>query len=204
MKKKEFAEVYVIEHQEKVMYVGVTACGLLKRMTHHKCCSELGKGGPKKLMPWMRETKNYTARVIEVCTFDSRLQREAFWIEHYDTVNNGLNSTHARGGGREKGCSNPSGPSHYMYGKKINEHVRQCVIKANKGRKLLPEHIEKIRSSNSRPGRKDNRPVVRDDGAEFYSINEAARQHGVTRKAISNAIQRNQKSSGHSWKHKDV
>ena len=199
-------QVYVIKFKGEILYVGVTKLGINTRLKHH--FARLGaetKGIPKLYEHMAKNNReDYSIEHVTWCKNKKiALRTEQFFIQKHNTIENGLNSPLPRGHGRPKGCSNPSGEDHYLFGKKLPEKVRQAVVLAQTGRKHSQETIEKRRRSNMKADRKDCKPVVRDDGVEYYGLAEAARKNNVTPNAIRIAMRKNQNSNGHKWKYKD-
>lgn len=76
------------------VYTG-SACNLKKRWNEHRC--RLKKGthhSPKLKNAWNKYGEdNFLFITIEYCDRDNLITHEQFWIDFYDSFNNGYNST---------------------------------------------------------------------------------------------------------------
>ena len=177
--KSRTAEVYGIEFEGKIVYVGVTTVGVKRRISKHYSDSVLNRGA-KKFGQWLKSNPIFVIKILEYCPTEIRMVREKYWISHYGTVENGYNGTAFCPPGREKGCSNPKGKDHPHWGKPAYPKAVENSVKARLGKHLSEEHKEKIRAGNSK--RTDQAIKVRciETGAIYRSIGEASRAHNFT------------------------
>lgn len=148
---QKFAQVYGLEHEGKIVYVGVTTMDIRQRISKHYQCAHYGRRGSKKLSPWLLTNPKFLIKILEYCPAEEKSQREKYWIDFYDTIANGLNSEpFVDAPGRPKGCSNPSGKDHYMYGKPACKAAVEASVAARRGKKLSEEHRQKMREGHAR------------------------------------------------------
>lgn len=177
--KSKFAEIYGIEFEGKIVYVGVTTRGIPNRINKHYSDAKFNRYC-KKLGNWLNTKPDIIIKVIEYCPTDMRMVREKYWIDHYDTQMNGYNDKPFCGVGRPKGCSNPKGKDHPHWGKPAYPKAVENSVKARLGKPLSEEHKEKIKAGNSK--RTDQAIKVRciETGVIYRSVGEAARAHNFT------------------------
>lgn len=187
--------IYGIKHKDMIVYVGSTQKNPAQRFGKHLCAARNGSKG--LLYDFIRKKKpSLSLVVLEVCLPESRYERETFYIKNYKTAEIGYNEDSSAVHGRPKGCFNPSGKDHYLYGKKLPEHVRQIVIAANLGRKQSEETKNKKRESLLSGERKDRKPVVGDNGVHYRGLSEAARSIGVATINLRKQIRKNRPCKG--------
>ena len=130
--------VYIIRFSGNKVYIG-SSVDLVRRIGEHK--NRL-KSGKSKLIKLQRAFNKYgedsmTIEILEKCPIDLIREREKYYIDFYDSVNNGYNVS--------------SDTRHCMLGRKHSEHTKKLMsIKAlgnigRKGQKLSFEHIELMR-----------------------------------------------------------
>lgn len=139
MEYQKFAQVYGLEFEGKIVYVGVTTMDIRQRISKHYQCSAYNRRGAKKLGEWLKTKPKFLIKILEYCPSEIKFEREKFWIKNYNTINNGLNSENfVDAPGRQKGCSNPTGKDHYLYGKKVDPKIwRESVKKRQKPVKCI-------------------------------------------------------------------
>lgn len=148
---QKLAQVYGIESEGKILYVGVTTMDIRRRMSNHYDCAFKGRRGAKKLGQWLLNKPVFSVKILEYCPFETRFETEKKWINHYDTINNGLNSEHfVDAPGRPKGCKNPSGKDHYLYGKPACSKAIAASVAARKGKPLSEAHKQAQREGHLR------------------------------------------------------
>ena len=179
MEHKKFAQVYGIEVEGKIMYVGVTINDIRQRISKHYQDSHEQRGA-KKFGKWLLKGENFLIKILEYCPLDVKFEREKYWINHYDTQKNGYNGEPFCGVGRPKGCSNPKGKYHPHWGKPAYPKAVENSVKARLGKPLSEEQKEKIRAGNLK--RTDQAIKVRciETGVIYRSVGEAARAHNFT------------------------
>lgn len=130
---QKFSEIYALLSGERVVYVGSTERSLKHRLAKHVSSAHNSPTKNPKLSSWLlTEPKDLTGKVLEVVPIERRYERETYWIAFYDTVDNGLNADKTAKLGRPKGCSNPSGKDHYLYGKKVNPKTWKSSVEARR------------------------------------------------------------------------
>ena len=78
-------------------YIGKTTAPMSKRMSQHKHAIKAGRGDGQKFTDFFRNQANFDE--AEITILDSAdndrdlREKERYWINHYDSYNNGLNST---------------------------------------------------------------------------------------------------------------
>ena len=89
--------------------------------------------------------------IIESTELDNLDQRECYWIEQHDCVNNGYNIL--EGGNAPRGYKMPEHTRQAIIkantGRPMNERTRQAIINANTGRRITEETRQKLRDSSS-------------------------------------------------------
>ena len=91
--------IYLITSSVGGQYVGKTKQTLATRMSKHKHSINVGHGDGKKFIDHFRQYgfDKATITVLDSATNEQELKdKEKQWIKHYDSYENGLNST--RGG----------------------------------------------------------------------------------------------------------
>lgn len=185
--------VYGIKFKGKVVYVGITTGSVKQRVFKHfsHARSLQKREACPKLYEHIRnnpELVDYSLSILDQCTRDQGEEREKFFIEKYDTLENGLNKT--SGGNWSKGSD------HYLYGKRVDRHIVEASVAARIGKKLSDEHKAKLRAAHV--GRRDmSHPIVcLDTGEIFPSISEAARLKNISRVSLLRHINGLNKSCG--------
>ena len=159
--------IYKLENMlTEQLYIGKTVQSLQKRLKGHERTAE--QESNSKLSNSIRKygIEAFKIEVLEeVLLPDILNEREVYWIEKYDTYNNGLNSTKGGDGGDNSQYIDYSNRK-YMYTEELKEKRRQQLLannpnympgvrdkisKALRGRKKTEEWISKIHES-----RKDN------------------------------------------------
>lgn len=188
--------VYGLEFEGKIVYVGSTTYELNKRAREHQYMARKSNL-PNKLHVWIRE-KNPDFKIIRLdqCSSETRYYVETFYMKKHDTIQNGFNSEEAHHSGRPKGCKNPTGADHYMFGKKMPEHIKEAARQYHLGRKLSEDHKRKLHAAGRAASLKK---ILRSDGAIFDSMSEAAASVGVTISAVSVAVKRSSNCKGYQF-----
>jgi hypothetical protein len=169
--------VYALLVEDRVIYIGTTGQNLRARLANHYSSALSGKSN--KLHKWIRETNpSLTIREVAICPPGEQWRSEAYFIVLYDTINNGFNMEIPTQHGRPKRASNPKGKDHYLYGKKMPEHVKEAARRANTGRKMTQAHRKALHGAASRAKMMEKMAVrVRcvETGEVFASVMDAAR-----------------------------
>lgn len=159
-------------------------------------------------------------------TKEEACEKEIQLISEYDTRNPKHGYNICVGGGGTVGCvmtedsrrrwrEKMTGPNNPNFGKPMSEEQKEKLRQINLGKKLTEEHKRKISEGcrgkihhddgfKQRLSERNKRPVIRDDGIYFATVDEAAASVGVTPSAISNAMRRGNRSGGYYWKHAEL
>ena len=157
-------------------------------------------------------------------TKEEACEKEIQLISEYDTRNPEHGYNICVGGGGTSGCmfsdeeierrskawigeNNPN-----YHGKMLTEEFKEKLRQINLGSKHTEEHKRKISESckgkthhddgfKQRLAERNKRPVIREDGIWFPTVDEAAESVGVSPSAISKAMKRGNRSGGYYWKH---
>lgn len=197
--------IYGVTINGVVVYVGQTD-NAWRRYREHATRMHHEDASPRALYQRLRAAngKNWDLVGLETCAANRANARESYWIRKLGTAKEGgCNKSDRACGGREKGCTNPTGADHYLYGKSVARHIVDASVAARKGKKLAPEHVEAIRLGNIEADRKDRKVVLREDGARFVGRGAAAASVGVSTSAITQAIKRNTRSGGFYWRYEE-
>ena len=218
--------IYKITNPEGKIYIGCSK-NIVKRKNDYKLLKI-------KTQPLILESlynHGWLNHIFEVLEYTMDLkEREKYWIEKFDSFNNGLNNNRGGGGPEthteetrklisDKGKANK--------GKRINSHWKgklkpEYVIeanKANKGKRINSHWKGKTRSEESKikmslskkgkPIPANNKPILQFTKLENFiqehpSIEDAARNIGGNPTAINNALRKggNATSAGYVWKYK--
>ena len=159
-------------------------------------------------------------------TKEEACEKEIQLISEYDTRNPEHGYNICVGGGGTIGCvfteesrrrqrEKNSGPNNPNYGKPMPPEHKARLLAIHLGSKHSEEHKRKISESckgkihhdegfKQRLSERNKRPVIRDDGIYFATVDEAAASVGVSPSAISNAMRRGNRSGGYYWKHAEL
>ena len=123
---------------------------------------------------------NHIFEVLDDCLFDALNEKERYWQEHYDVVNNGLNCilTNTK---EKKKVTSP-----------LSEAQKQQISRVHKGKKLSEETIQKIKIARSKQiiTEEHKRKISENSGSAkivlnvesgiFYnSVKEASKAHNI-------------------------
>jgi hypothetical protein len=144
------SKIYGIKYDGKIIYVGRTTQVPQQRLSSHFSHRNNERICPPKLMKHFvgKELRDHTLVILERCSKQDAPNREIYWIKKLNTIEDGCNTSLTQG--REKGCKNPTGKDHYLYGKQVARHIVEASIAARRGRHLSPEHRMKISIGNRR------------------------------------------------------
>ncbi len=123
--------IYSIYNQETgKYYIGQTTQDLNKRWKEHLYEAKRHNGAP--LYKSMRKygLDKFKIKVIEECNITLLDERETYWIDQYNSYNEGYNQTTGAGG---------------QY--RISEEVKNKISQTMTGKQKAPDHIENIRKS---------------------------------------------------------
>lgn len=157
--------VYIVRNtvNEKV-YIGKTQ-HFSKRKADHLYCARLGDKRP--LYCAIREfgTDKFEFSVIEECIDESSaIEKEEYWISHFDSFNNGYNLT-------------PSGGFHVgNKGRKFSEDHKRKISEAHKG-KTFSEETRKKMSESAKKRLKENHPMRGKTWSEEIKKNQSDAKH---------------------------
>ena len=192
-------KIYGIEFEGRIVYVGSTTISLAQRLASHYTMA-LRHKKTNKFHSWLRE-KMPEIKIVELqkCIASTRYLIESELMRIHNTIENGYNSEHAEHSGRPKGCKNPRGSEHYLFGKKMPDHVTEASMKARLGKPISEEHKRRLREGHIAAGNSQKR-VLRSDGVEFPSMKAAAIALGVTGEAVGVACKKGTKCRGFGFK----
>ncbi len=201
--------IYALTIDGKIMYVGQTK-SIARRYNEHLRTARVPKSqramGQKKLYEGLTavlsqdpDGKRVDIIQLERCAEASSNERERYWIGALKMHETGWNVPLPGGPGREKGCSNPSGPNHYLYGKNLPRETVEKLRAARTGKPMPAGHGEKIKLGKMRSGKFGTKVVIRDDGLKFKSLTDAAASVGCTISAITLSIKKECRAKGHYW-----
>ena len=77
------------------LYIGKTVNTIEKRFNQHKNESKTERSKKRPLYRAINKygIENFEIEIIEECNYDILNEREIYWINYYDTYNNGYNAT---------------------------------------------------------------------------------------------------------------
>ena len=218
------ANYTVYMHENKLnhkKYIGITSKDpeeRWKRGTNYRSCRAIRRAFEK--YGW----DGFEHKILfQGLTREEACEKEIQLISEYNTRNPKYGYNICVGGGGTVGCvmtedsrrrwrEKMTGPNNPNFGKPMSEEQKEKLRQINLGKKLTEEHKQKISESckgkihhddafKQRLAERNKRPVIRDDGIYFATVDEAAASVGVTPSAISNAMRRGQRSGGYYWKH---
>jgi hypothetical protein len=208
--------IYGLTVEGRIMYVGQTK-DIWRRFNEHIRTAKAPKSaravGQKKLYEALAAclkadpgAASLDAVELEKCRAKDSNVRERHWIRLLGMHETGWNTPLPGGPGREKGCSNPSGPAHYLYGKRLPKKTIDKIRATRTGMKFGKEHGEKIRLGKIRNGtlNASQKVVIRDDGKKYESLTRAATELGCSISAITLAIKKQCRCKGHYWSYEKI
>ena len=130
-------------------YIGKSDNNVLERLKLHKKLSKTNKHLRDSILKYGLD--NFRFEILEICPKEICGKRERYWIEYYDSMNNGYNFT--TGGEGESGW-HLSQQSRDLISKSwktrvVSEETRKKLSEANKGKKWSDE-MRKRASVNNR------------------------------------------------------
>lgn len=176
--------IYAIMFGGDVVYVGQTIRLVQARFAQHLRCARVGENSCPHLYNHMRKNnfEGYSYILLEQCSRAASESREKFWVTKFDTFNSGLNS--------HPGGNQARGNAHYRKGVKGMSPAQKSACDARVGKKLSPEHVEKIRQGNL--GKRQPEafiPVIcEQNGKTYQSLRDAADDLGINRANISQML----------------
>lgn len=190
-------------------YVGQTK-NEINRKTKFKYANTYSSGGKIDLARKKYGVDSFTYAVLETINADSlellkqKLdEREIYWIDKFDSFNNGYNST--RGGDN----NNPELISKALIGHKVTEETKQKLRERCINRKAYDTLLKYKDKALKRLQEKCNKTVLQFsiDGTlikEWPSVTIAAKELGFCRTAISDCWNKGKSSAyGYIWKLKN-
>ena len=179
MEEKQICIYKIVNKINNKVYIGQTIC-FKKRKYSHKISLNKGKSRCRKLQySWNKHGEsNFKFEIIETCTKDILNEREIYWINFYNSVNNGYNLEN--GGTLNKGLSKET--------KKLMSTNNPRVWKGKFGKE---HNTSKTIHQYSLKG---------DYIASYGSCYEAARILGKNYKSINSCVNNSCKSAhGFQW-----
>ncbi len=182
--------IYKITSPSNKIYVGQSV-NIERRFKHYENLKEIK--GQKKIYFSIKKYgyENHLFEILEECSIDELDSREEYWINLYNSCNNGLNISEGGGsfGKFNKGKKRPS---------KVKRKISQT--KQNNPRKTTKEMIQTYRDTS--PSKKEVFQYDLEGNfiKKYPSINEASRQLEIRNDGISACLRRKQKSAyGFQW-----
>jgi len=171
------------------VYVGQTKHPKRRQKEHLKCANEGSEG---RLYWAIRKygKENFLFEVIEECEDDITNQREEFWISHFDSFENGYNSTT---GGDHYALSEEAKRKIGLAARRpMSEEQKQKLREANKGKKPpphTPETLQKMSESmkgkNTGPKSEEHRRKLSEARGKWRLTEEQKKRIAENRKPIS-------------------
>lgn len=216
------------------LYIGKTSQTVEKRWKNHyyearrwKKCQDTGAdfGYNSRLYPAMIKYgyENFTIQLIEaVDSLEALNSREKYWVDFYDTRNNGYNIAAGGTGGFFLGCKHtPEAIEKLRIAATGRKQSPESIAKsadAKRGKRASQEAREKMR--NAKLGKKTgkhskewrqhiseghiNEVICIETGVTYYNLMEAERQTGVRRQSISaNLTGKYSHAGGYHWQYKN-
>ena len=142
---------------------------------------------------------NFTFEVVEECKQEELDEREQYWIQYYDSFNNGYNLT--MGGGGAVKYSVEAVYEDYLITQSIEKTAKNIGCHTQTARRILREYgINNHEQSDAKPVEQidtKNLKVIK----QYTSIQEAADEMGVEHGAIRMAlIGKHKTSAGYYWR----
>ena len=166
------------------------------RKSYHKT---IGNRNPRHKSKFQNAIKCYGWEtfiygVIEYTDLANLDERECYWIEQHDCVNNGYNIL--EGGNAPRGLKMPEHTKQAIIkantGRPMNERTRQAIINANTGRKITEETRQKLRVSALNRDRSSynfktkHYAVIKDNGEVdiVTRMSQYCLEHNITKSAF--------------------
>jgi group I intron endonuclease len=156
--------IYKITNQKELVYIGQSV-NLEKRLNSYKRLYVKNKGLIKLYRSLIKYgVENHTFEIIEECNIDLLNERERYWQEFFDCVENGLNCRLTKSSDKSGKLSKETllkmsiaskGNKNWL-GKKHSDETKDKISKANLGRK----HSDEVNKSKGRKGRESNRKGI--------------------------------------------
>lgn len=190
--------IYIIKNKiTQQVYVGQSVNFNKRKSRHLKNLRDRNYKEHNKLYPAMIKygVENFQFVFIEECLKEHLEDREKYWIDYYDSINNGYNLSNGSAGGLK-----------YWKGKKRDIKTKIKISQKLKGIPLAEETKRKIGESNKKSmiGNKNGckRVLCVELNKEFENIKSAAEYIGVNPSNISKCLKGVQKTAGkYTWKY---
>lgn len=186
--------VYKITNSIGQIYVGSTS-NYKKRIRYYKSISSRNQ---KKLTESLKKYgfDNHIFEVIEECELKDLKEREGYWGDYYNVLEeNGLNTIIPNCGKRIIGASAEfrklksetiKGEKNYWYGKRLPQEIRDKISKARLGIKLSEEHKRKVSLNSAK--HKSKIVLDYDTGVYYDSAKEAAFYKNMAHSTLRNKL----------------
>ena len=149
--------IYKITSPSGRVYIG-QSIDIDKRFNSYKRLYVKNKGQTKLHRSFVKHgVDNHTFEIIEECSIECLNERERFWQDHFDVIENGLNCKLTETNDKSGKVSNETllkmskastGNTNWL-GKKHSQETKDKISKANLGRK----HSEEVNKSKGRKGK---------------------------------------------------
>ena len=177
--------IYKIPSPSNRVYIG-QSINLERRFKHYKNLKEIK--GQKKVYHSIKKYGyiNHTFEVLEECSENELNEREVYWINFYNCVEEGLNIS---GGGGSFGKLNK--------GKKRSLQTKTKIsrTKQDNPRDTTEEMTQMYRDTSTSKKQIFQYDLDGNFISEYESINEAARQLGIRNDGISDCLREKQKTA---------
>jgi hypothetical protein len=202
-------QIYTLSHKDEIRYVGITTKKYLsQRLAGHIYAAKRTKRLNHRVN-WIRSV-NYDIQ-ISLHSITDNLGEEIVIIKKF--LDNGYRLVNTSKGGECQWCEGMPQvtkdkisiaiKNHPTRGKSISESLKGKVLSAETRKKISKSLTGKTHPASAI--KKKSNPVIQIGVREWPSINEAFRQTGISKGAISNVCSGKQKSAGgYKWKFKDI
>ena len=197
--------IYRITNPKGKVYIG-KSININKRLDYYKYNSH--RKNQHKLNNSISKYgfENHTLEIIEQCDESKLDEREIYWINHYNSVESGLNLTYGGEGGRlSQEVKDKKSIS--MTGKKHSLSTRKKMSDSKKGHSMYTDDWRKSISESNKGGT-SSKPVLQYDKQgnfikEWSSKIEASIKLSINKVSITNNTSGLTKSAGgYIWKNK--
>jgi group I intron endonuclease len=169
-----------------------------RRKLQHKLNNSINKHG----------LENHIFEIIEECTLENINEREIYWIDHYNCVENGLNLKYGGEGGKHS-FETKNKTSKSMTGKTHSDRTKKKMSEAKKGHPMYTNAWKEKMKKGAWNSGTSSKPIIQCDLEgniikEWKSISEAAKHINKTSSAISECCSNKRKTAyGYKWEYKN-
>jgi group I intron endonuclease len=204
--------IYKITSPSKKVYIGQSR-NIKKRWNDYSVHKKKQKDQTAIFYSLKKYGKeNHVFEVIEECSLEELNEREIYYIEKYDSVNNGLNIS--RGGyyfwevnvGKKHKKETIDKMKEY-WAKNAKPRSKETIAKISKTKQenpriTTPEMVEKYRKASTSTKSISQFDLEGNHISDFNSINEAARHLNIRNDGVSACLRGKQKTAyGYIWRY---